>query len=136
MSIHGIVLIDVFGVALVLLILQLVRTGKLYAGYAALWIVSTSSLIVVVSLPPLLAFVTRALGAVFPVSALTLLAFIFMFLVLVLFSVKLTVLTERQTELIQELALRDLQDEELRRERCSPDRPTGTQPPRDAWASS
>jgi hypothetical protein len=55
--------------------------------------------------PPLLSAVTRAVGAVFPVSALTLLGFVLIVLVLVLFSVKLTELHERQTTLIQSLAL-------------------------------
>jgi hypothetical protein len=109
MSIQGIVIIDVLGIALIAAIVQLVRTGRLYAGYAALWIFSVSCLIVLVSVPPLLALVTRALGAVFPVSALTLLAFCFMFLVLILFSVKLTVLAERHTQLIQALALREIE---------------------------
>jgi hypothetical protein len=53
-------------------------------------------------------------GAVFPVSALTLLAFVLVFLVLVLFSVKLTELHERQTELIQVLSLRALEESERR----------------------
>jgi hypothetical protein len=135
MSVHGILLIDLLGLGLILMILRLVRLGRLYAGYAALWIASTASLIVLVSLPSLLGLVTRALGAVFPVSALTLLAFIFMFLVLVLFSVKLTVLTERQTELIQRLALRELEAKERRQEEPGPGSPAHVSPGTGEWSS-
>jgi hypothetical protein len=112
MSLQGIILIDLLALGLILLILYLVRTGRLYPGYATLWIASNVALMILVSLPPLLALVTRALGAVFPASALTLLAFFFVFLVLILFSVKLTVLAQRQTELIQILALRELLEKE------------------------
>jgi hypothetical protein len=135
MSVHGILLIDLLGLGLILMILRLVRLGRLYAGYAALWIASTASLIVLVSLPSLLGLVTRALGAVFPVSALTLLAFIFMFLVLVLFSVKLTVLTERQTELIQRLALRELEAKERRQEEPGSASPAHVSPGTGEWSS-
>lgn len=116
MSVQGTIIIDILGVGLILGIIQLVRIGRLYAGYAALWMFAATCLLVLVSIPPLLGLLTSALGAVFPVSALTLLAFVFVFLVLILFSVKLTILTERQTRLIQNLALRELAAREAREE--------------------
>jgi hypothetical protein len=107
MTIQGIIVIDILGLFLIVLIINLARTQKLYIGYAAIWLLSTGGLIVAVSLPPLLDFITRAVGAIFPVSALTLLAFVFVFVLLIFFSVKLTALSERQAQLIQALALRD-----------------------------
>lgn len=119
-SVQGIVFIDTVGIGLIILILQLVRTHKLYVGYALIWLLSVVGLMTIVSFPPLLMLVTRAVGAMFPASALSLLAFMFIFLVLVFMSVKLSILSTRQTELMQTLALNELstqeqksQDEEL-----------------------
>jgi hypothetical protein len=108
MSTQGIIIIDLVGLGLILLIVNLVRTQKLYVGYAGIWLFATAGLLAVVSVPPLRAFITAAVGAVFPASALTLLAFVFIIFLLIFFSVKLTILSERQTELIQFLALKDL----------------------------
>jgi hypothetical protein len=95
-------------------ILHLVRTSRLHVGYAVLWFIPLIMLILTVSFPPLLSFVTHAVGAIFPVSALTMLAFMFMFLVLVFMSVKLTTLSNRQIELIQHLALKEAENKEAR----------------------
>jgi hypothetical protein len=114
MTLQGIILIDVLALLFVVFVLLLLRSGWIYAGYAALWIASSVGVALLVSVPSLLAFVTRAVGAIFPVSALTLIAFVLIFLVLILFSVKLTELHERQTELIQALALRALDERERR----------------------
>ncbi len=112
MTAQGMVVIDILGLMLLVLILNLVRTGKLHAGYAALWLVSTAGLLLIVSVPTLLSLVTQLVGAVFPVSALTLLAFVFVFLVLIFFSVRLSALSARQVELIQSLGLRELLEKE------------------------
>jgi Uncharacterized conserved protein (DUF2304) len=108
MTTQGIIIIDLAGLALIALIVNLVRTRKLYVGYAAIWLLSTAGLLLTVSIPALLDAVTEAAGAVFPVSALTLLALIFIIVMLIFFSVKLTTLSEHQTELIQTFALKDL----------------------------
>lgn len=108
MSLQGILLIDAMGVLLLVLIIQLIRKQRLYVGYGIIWLVATGGLVLLVSIPPFLALVTRAVGALFPASALSLLAFVFIITVQVFFSVKLTTLSAKQTELIQVLALQDL----------------------------
>ena len=108
MTTQGIIIIDLAGLALIALLVNLVRTRKLYVGYAAIWLLSTAGLVLTVSIPSLLGIVTDAAGAVFPVSALTLLALIFIIVMLIFFSVRLTTLSEHQTELIQAFALKDL----------------------------
>jgi hypothetical protein len=121
MSLQGIVVIDVVALLFIVFVFALLRVGRIYAGYAAMWIGSATAVAILVSTPPLLSTVTSAVGAIFPVSALTLLAFVVIFLVLVLFSVKLTELHERQTTLIQSLALAALEREER-------GAPSGTEP--------
>jgi len=102
---QGILLIDLFALLLIAGIVNLVRVKKLYAGYAVIWISALALMGVTISIPKLLDSVTHAVGAIFPASAMSLLAFVFMFLVLVFFSVKLSVLSERQATLIQTIAL-------------------------------
>lgn len=112
MSLHGILLIDLLGLVFALWILNLVRTRRLHLGYALLWLAAVAGAMILVSAAPLRAFVTRAVGALFPASALALLAFAFIFFVLILFSVQMSALTRRQTELVKALGRRTLQDEE------------------------
>ena len=113
MSTYGIFLIDLVGIGLILLILNLVRTKKLNVGYAVVWCLAIMSLIVVISIPPVLNFLPKAVGATFPASAISLLAFVFIFLVLIFFSVQLSLISNRQSALIQKLALEELLSKEV-----------------------
>ena len=112
MTTQGVVLIDLMGLALIVLLVNLVRTQRLYVGYAVIWLVAVAGMMLTISFAPLLRFVTRAMGALFPVSALSLLAFVFIFATLIFFSVKLSALSARQAELIQVLALKDVLTQE------------------------
>ena len=123
MSIQGIILIDILGVGLILLTLNLIRIQKLFVGYGILWIMAVFALVLIVSVPPLLALVTKAVGALFPASAVSMLAFIFIFVVLILFSVQLSIVSNRQVELIQALALKELIIQEQRNENNLPLKP-------------
>jgi hypothetical protein len=111
-GLQGIVFIDMVGFGLLVFILHLVRTNTLHVGYAVLWFLPLIMLMITVSFPPLLFFVTNAVGAIFPASALSMLAFMFIFLVLVFISIQLSTLSNRQIELIQYLALEKMLDQE------------------------
>jgi hypothetical protein len=109
MSLQGILLLDLFGVALIALTVNLVRTRKLHTAFAVIWLLALVGMIAIVSIPALLAFVTRVVvGAIFPASALTLLAFALVFCMLISFSMQLSVISARQIELAQNLALKEL----------------------------
>jgi hypothetical protein len=111
MSIHGILFIDLLGLVIIGLIINLVRTHKLNVGYAVVWLLALIGLMITISFPPLLEFITRSVGAIYPASALSLLAFVFIFLVLIFFSIQISMISFRQNELIQYIALKDLSDE-------------------------
>lgn len=113
MSSQGILLIDLVGMGLILMILNLVRIHRLHVGYAVIWVLALLGLICAISVPPLLALVTKAVGAIFPASALSMLAFIFIFSTLVLFSVQLSILSARQVKLAQAIALQEPVSEEI-----------------------
>jgi hypothetical protein len=112
MSIQGIILIDMMGIGLMLLTINLVRTHKLYVEYGVLWTLAVVTLMLIVSIPRLLDLVTKAVGALFPASAVSLLAFVFIFVVLIFFSVQISLISSRQVELIQSLALKELLTQE------------------------
>jgi hypothetical protein len=107
MSTHGVIFIDLVGLGLIVLLLNLVRTQKLHVGLAAMWLVAVIALMTIVSVPTLMDLITVAVGATYPASAISLLAFVFIFVILILFSVQLSVLSARQVKIIQELALRE-----------------------------
>ena len=119
MSIQGIVLIDIMGLGLIILILNLVRTKKLHVGYAVFWFLAVIGLMLIISIPPFLGLLPKIVGAIFPASALSLLAFIFIFLVLIFFSVQLSAISARQVELAQALALKELLAQEKQAEHHS-----------------
>ena len=108
MTIHGIILIDIIAIGLVILVFNLVRTHKLHIGYGVIWLLSIIGLIVIISFPVILNFLPPAVGAVYPASALSLLAFLFIFSMLIFITVQLTNLSSRQIELIQDLAIKEL----------------------------
>lgn len=108
MSTQGIILIDIVGLGLIILVLNLVRMHKLHVGYAVLWLLAVLGLMVTISFPPLLTLVTQAVGATYPASALSLLAFVFILLMLIAFSVQISLLSARQIELAQSQALSEL----------------------------
>jgi Uncharacterized conserved protein (DUF2304) len=114
MSLQGVILIDILAIGLLLLTLNLIRLHKLYVGYGVLWTLALCILMFIVSVPPLLELVTKAVGALFPASAVSLLAFVFIFVVLIFFSVQLSIISARQVDLIQSLALKELLTEEDR----------------------
>jgi hypothetical protein len=116
MSTHGVIIINLLALGLIALVLDLVRRHRLYVGYAVIWLVAISGLMVLTWFPPLLYFLPRIVGAIFPASALSLCGFLFVVLVLVLFSVQLSELSARQTELAQQLALSKLLSSEARAE--------------------
>lgn len=105
MTLQGTILLDLIGLLLLLSVLDLVRRGRLYVGYGIIFVLATLGIIILLSVPRLLTFVTHLVGAIFPSSALTLLAlcFIVFFLVYVLTQVTLT--SNRLATLVQELAI-------------------------------
>jgi len=113
MSLQGIILLDLFGLFLIGLIINLVRTRKLHPGFAVIWLLALVGMIILVSIPPLLFFVTQVIvGAIFPASALTLLAFALVFGMLIFFSMQLSIISARQVEMAQKIALYELAEQE------------------------
>lgn len=116
MSTQGIILIDLIGIGMLLMILNFVRTKRLHVGYAVIWCLAIVAMMVIISVPSLLELLPILIGAIFPASALSLLAFAFIFVVLIFFSVQLSMLSERQNKLIQAIAIEELLEKEMTKE--------------------
>ena len=108
MSVQGIILIDLLGLGFAFWILNLVRTKRLYVSYAVIWLMAIGGAMVIISIPPLLYLIPIIVGAIFPASALSLLAFAFIFMTLIFFSVQISQISARQAELAQAVALKEL----------------------------
>ncbi len=115
MSTQGIILIDIVGLSLAIAIINLVRTHKLHVGYGVIWLLAVIGLMTIVTFTPLMSLVTRAVGATYPASALSLLAFVFIIAMLIFISVQLSQIWARQVDLAQSLALNELISQEARR---------------------
>ena len=105
MTMHGVIVLTLIGLVLVLWISDLVRRERLYVGYGVLLIMSILGVVLILLVSPLLAVVTRLVGAIFPASALTLLALTFLIISLIYVLTQLTIVSNRLTALIQELAV-------------------------------
>lgn len=118
MTLHGILLVNFIGLVLLLWVLNLVRHGRLYVGYGVIFVVAILGSLVLLSVPWLLNIVTHLIGAIFPASALTLLALCFIVLMLLYILTQLTIVSNRLSKLVQELALERAR---LEKKRASPD---------------
>lgn len=108
MTVQAVLVLDFLGALLLLWLLDLIRRGRLYVGYGVLFVITIAVIILVVSTPPLLTFVTRAVGAMFPASALTMLALAYLFMMGVYVMTQITILSERVAEIVQESAMREV----------------------------
>ena len=110
MTIQGIIVLILIGLALVFWILDLVRRDRLYVGYGVVLILSIIAVVLMLSLPPLLACVTQLVGAIFPASALTLLALCFIVFMLIYVLTQVTIISNRLAAVVQELAVRQAKE--------------------------
>ncbi|HTG01027.1 MAG TPA: DUF2304 domain-containing protein [Nitrospirota bacterium] len=99
-------LMAVVGSGLLLLtVVELIRRGRLKERYSLLWLAAGIILIVLSSSRQLLEYIARLLGIFYPPSFLFLLAFLFLLLITLHFSVVISGVTEKNKQLAQEIAL-------------------------------
>lgn len=105
MTVQGMILLNLIGLLLLVWVLDLVRRGRLYVGYGVIFVLVTLGILVLLSAPRLLTAVTHLVGAIFPTSALTLLALCFIVFFLVYILTQVTLTTNQLATLVQELAI-------------------------------
>jgi hypothetical protein len=105
MTVQGIVVLDAIALLLMLWTLNQVRSERLYVGYAVIVLLPTVGVVILFSTPTLLTRVTHLVGALFPASALTLLALCFVVFLLVYVLTQVTLIAQRLAVVVQELAI-------------------------------
>jgi hypothetical protein len=110
----------IFGIGLLILIVDLVRRRKLREEYSWLWLMTGSVILLLALWFDLLKWITHLVGAVIPSSTIFLCAFVFLILISLHFSVVISKLTNQNKALAQQYALLELELNELKKERpCS-----------------
>lgn len=92
-------------VLLLLVIVELVRRRRLRVEYSWLWLASGATIILLILRYDLLIRITDAVGAVVPTSTLFFLCILYLAVLSLNYSVRLTTLTREVKELAQEVAL-------------------------------
>jgi len=114
MSIRVKIVALVISIGMMLLIVELVRRRKLREEYSWLWLLTGSVIIVLMMWFGLLKWTTHLIGAIKPSSAIFFLAFLFLFIISLHFSVVISKLTDRNKDLAQKYALLELELRELK----------------------
>ena len=94
-------------------ILELVRRRRLLERYALLWLFSAGALLALAAWKGLLEKVANAIGIFYPPSALFVIAFAFILVLLLHFSVAVSRLAEQSKVLAQRLALLEARSRDL-----------------------
>ena len=105
----------VLGSASVLfLVLELIRRGRLKERYSLLWLFAGAIMLVLSLSRELLEFIAHEIGIFYPPSLLFLVAFVFLLMITLHFSVIISGLSEKNKRLAQEIALLRQQVEGLK----------------------
>ncbi len=104
----------VASLVLLVFIVEMVRRRKVREEYSWLWILTGIAIFVLSVWFGLLEFLTRLIGAVVPVSTLFVMGILFLLLINIFFSIKLSTLTTQVKNQAQRLAIVDLYVQELR----------------------
>ena len=96
------------------LVLELVRRRKLREEYSWLWVLTAVGLMVLAAYYPLLLWLTELVGAVQPPSTLFFGGLLFVMILCLMFSMRLSSLTTRTRKLAQRLALLEEELDRLR----------------------
>ena len=103
------------GIAVLLFVINLVRTRKLKEEFALLWLVTAVVLVLTPLFIDYLDMIAYALGIEYPPALIFLLAIISLLLILFQFSIRISCFSEQIKVLLQELALLCTRVEDLER---------------------
>ncbi len=115
-------LIGALSIIMLILTLELIRKERLREQYAILWVFTWMATLIFSLSPDLFLsrFITRVTG-IFYLSAVVLIAFLFLLLIVLHFSVVISKLTNQNKELAQKHALLELELNQLKKNTIPPD---------------
>jgi hypothetical protein len=100
-------------IALLILVIELVRRRKLREEYSWLWLLTGIIILLFASWYDLLVYVTRLIGAGLPTSTLFFFSLVFLFLIAIQFSIRISQLANQIKNLVQENGLLKKRIDEL-----------------------
>jgi len=103
----------VLSIGLLIFIVEMVRRRKLREEYSWLWIITAVTILVLSIWFGLLEWLTYLIGAVVPVSTLFMFGIVFLLIINIYFSMKISTLTTQVKNLAQRLAMLDSYLQEL-----------------------
>jgi tellurite resistance protein TehA-like permease len=115
MPIRNKVVALIFGIGMLILIIDLVRRRKLREEYSWLWLMTGGGILLLTLWFDLLTWLTHLIGAITPSSTIFLFAFLFLILISLHFSVVISRLTDRNKELAQRYGLLEMEYNELKK---------------------
>jgi hypothetical protein len=95
----------IVSVVLLAMIIELVRRKKLREEYSFLWILTGVVIIILVVWYDILVWLSRIIGAIAPTSTLFVFAILFIMMILMHFSIKISELAEQIKILVQEVSI-------------------------------
>jgi hypothetical protein len=104
-------------IGLMLFILELVRRRRLKEEYTWLWLLTGIIAPVIIIWTDLLDFITSLIGAVEPLTTLTIFSFIFLILIIIHYSVKISVFNDQIKNLAQQVGLLHKEVEDLQKDK-------------------
>lgn len=99
------IMAGLIGVSLFIIIIELVRRRKLREEYAWLWLLTGLVIVILSFWYGLLVYIGDLLGGILPSAVLFLFALLFLLLIALHQSIKISRLTDQVTQLTQELAI-------------------------------
>ena len=98
------------------LLIYLLLKEKINVEYSLIWFFVLIFAVIIVSSKNFLLFLTRLIGAKIPASTLSYLAFAFIFFILIYFSTKISIISNKLKDLTQYTALLEKRQKELEEE--------------------
>ena len=105
----------IFGIGMLIIIIDLVRRRKLREEYSWLWLMTGGGILLLTLWFDLLKWVTHLVGAIMPSSTIFLFAFLFLIFISLHFSVVISRITDRNKELAQRYAILEMEHDELKK---------------------
>jgi len=106
------IIIGTVSILLLVIVFELIRRRRLKEEYSLLWLLSGVVILTFSIFPNLLIIISRAMGMYY-LTALFVISFLFLLLIVLHFSTVISKLSERNKELTQELSILDFRFKEL-----------------------
>ena len=106
------IIIGTVSILLLLIVFELIRRGKLKEEYSLLWLLSGVVILTFSIFPNLLGIISRMMGMYY-LTALFVISFLFLLLIVLHFSTVISKLSERNKELTQEVSILEFRFKQL-----------------------